>query len=54
MSAKGQSRRFAPPLTTSGPPLEADIVRAGWYVAKGANFGLRVLALVGKCLSPPT
>jgi hypothetical protein len=34
MSELGQSRHFSRRPTNSGLPLEADIVRAGWYVAK--------------------
>jgi len=34
VSALGQSRRFAPPLMTSGLPQEADTVTAGRHVSK--------------------
>ena len=34
MSAKGQSRHFGRRPTTSGLPLETDIVRAGRHVSK--------------------
>jgi len=34
MSAKGQSRRFAPPPMTSGLPSEADTVTVGRHVSK--------------------
>jgi hypothetical protein len=34
MSASGQSRRFAPPLTTSGPPPTADITHRDHHFRK--------------------
>jgi hypothetical protein len=34
MTALGQSRHFGRRPTTSGPPLETDIVRAGRHVSK--------------------
>jgi hypothetical protein len=42
-SVVGQSRHFGRRPTTSGPPLETDIVRAGRHVSKQqARYGWRI------------
>jgi hypothetical protein len=60
MTALGQSRHFGRRPTTSGLPPEADIVRAGWYVAKvpttevqARRAPLPMIAGIGTTNSPP-
>src|SRR5258705_13639873 len=49
MSGQGQSRHFGRRPTTSGLPLETNIVRAGRHVSKGATrlADLRRAAAIG-------